>query len=432
MAITRRNFLRSLAAPAALPLLSWPSVASANQRPKRLIVVMCEGGWDVAYCLDPKVGVPTVHGPERDQDPNNPDDVEAVQTFSSIPVLTNDVKRPAVSEFFSAWSPKVAVVNGIWVGAIAHATARIRILNGTQLQEDPAWAVIAGSVHGRDLPLGSVDLSGGSYMGHLAPTSGQIGIQSQIKALIDDQTTFPAVPGADRTYPIFRTDDVDRSALFDHLQARNEAIRQELSAGRLDPQLMESRLEATLRADRFRNEGRDAIAGLTLGTTPSFSSQIDLAVQLLETDLCRAVTVDSGVRWDSHRDNFLQHGYYQSLFTGLTQLAETLTERGLWDDTMVVVISEMTRTPTVNSSKGKDHWPHTSFMLFGGNVLGGRVYGGTDDRLESRNVDPVTGDVDEAGELNKYNNISAGILAALDVDPEPWFPAIRPYTACFG
>jgi hypothetical protein len=68
-------------------------------------------------------------------------------------------------------------------------------------------------------------------------------------------------------------------------------------------------------------------------------------------------------------------------------------------------------------------------MLMGRDVIGGRVYGGTDDRVESLTIDPVTGDPDPKGVLNKYDNFAAGVLASLDVDPEPHFPTIDPFIA---
>jgi hypothetical protein len=426
--LDRRQLLKGLVAGAGVSVMPLPALATQGP-PKRLLVIMCEGGWDVSYCLDPKLGIEGVDGPESDQDPGIATDIEAIQTFSGIPVLVNPYKRPSVARFFDKYASEVAVVNGIWVGAIAHATARVRILNGTALERDPSWAAIAGAVHGVDLPLGSIDLSGGSYMGPLAASAGQIGIQSQLKALIDPASDFPPPDGL-LNRPGYRLDDADQAAMFQHLLARNATVA-DAAVQANDVALLADRHEALTRASRFRLDGREAVESLTLGTRPSFSKQLELAMDLLGGDLCRAVTVDSGVRWDSHSDNFLQHGYYRGLFDGLTTLADELKARDLWDTTLVAVISEMTRTPTFNSTKGKDHWPHTTCMLFGRNVVGGRVYGGTDDRIESLTIDPLTGAPDPSGRYNKYDNFAAGILASLDIDPGPWYPTIDPYLACF-
>lgn len=421
----RRQLLAAAAAGLALP---GTGRAAA---PRRLVVVFAEGGWDVSFCLDPKFDSNDVDGPDLDEDPNNPDDREAVRTFAEIPIVVNDFKRPSVTTFFERWADRTAVVNGIWMGAIAHATARVRILTGTQTQVNPAVAAIAGHVLAPDLPLGSIDLSGGSYSGYLAASTGQIGYQSQIQALMLDEASFPAAQGADYVLPLFRPDDRDEDLLAAHLARRLTESRPRWREYDKNKAMLDGRAEAMVRAGRFRKEGAATIADLTLGASPSLVAQADLAVKFLAGDLCRAVTLDSRVFWDTHDSNFEQHDNYEQVFAGIDHLVEGLDTAGLLDDTLVVVLSEFTRTPTLNTSKGKDHWPHASMMFAGGGVRGGRTYGGTDSRIESLPVDLATGELATGGELNKYDNVSAGILAALDIDPEPWFPTIKPFRGCF-
>lgn len=427
MLLDRRRFLLAAAAG-----LAMPRVGRAATAPKRMAVVLADGGWDVSFVFDPKFDSDHVDGPWVDEDPANPEDREAVRTYGDLRVGVNDFKRPSVSTFFEKWHDRSAVVNGIWMGAIAHATARVRVLTGTQSSVNSAWATIVGHSLGADLPLGSIDLSGGSYVGPLAASTGQIGFQSQIQALMLDEASFPAPRGAPYTLPQFRPDTADRDALYAHLLRRNAAFRGEVADGGRNDALLAARDEALLRARRFRSEGAATIESLTLGAAPSLLQQAELAVDLLGGELCRSVTLDSRVFWDTHDLNVGQHANFELLFAGVDHLVTRLDEVGLLDDTLVVVLSEFTRTPTLNSRGGKDHWPHASFLLIGGNVKGGRTYGGTDDRLESLPVSLETGEVDAAGELNKYDNMAAGLLAALDVDPGPWYPTIRPYRACFG
>jgi hypothetical protein len=63
---------------------------------------------------------------------------------------------------------------------------------------------------------------------------------------------------------------------------------------------------------------------------------------------------------------------------GLSALLEDLKERGLLDETLVVVMGEMGRTPKINAQQGRDHWGAAqSVLLAGGGVRGGQVYGST-------------------------------------------------------
>ncbi|MCH7728896.1 MAG: DUF1501 domain-containing protein, partial [Planctomycetes bacterium] len=60
-------------------------------------------------------------------------------------------------------------------------------------------------------------------------------------------------------------------------------------------------------------------------------------------------------------------------------LLEDLSQRGLLDETLVVVTGEFGRTPKINKNAGRDHWsPCYSTVLAGGGVQGGRTYGMSD------------------------------------------------------
>ena len=65
----------------------------------------------------------------------------------------------------------------------------------------------------------------------------------------------------------------------------------------------------------------------------------------------------------------------------LSALIEDLDERGLLDETLVIVMGEMGRTPKINNAKdgGRDHWGRAYSVLWaGGGVRAGLVHGATD------------------------------------------------------
>jgi hypothetical protein len=128
----------------------------------------------------------------------------------------------------------------------------------------------------------------------------------------------------------------------------------------------------------------------------------------------------------------VQHSLYERLFTVLADIGADLEAAGLLEETLVVVVSDMARIPFINYDDGKDHWPHTSMLLFGGGLNGGRVYGGTDDTLESSSVDLATGEVFAKGQQLKYDHVCAGILTACDIDPGEWLPNVEPLRGPFA
>jgi uncharacterized protein (DUF1501 family) len=97
------------------------------------------------------------------------------------------------------------------------------------------------------------------------------------------------------------------------------------------------------------------------------------------------------------------------------------------DETIVVVLSEMGRTPKLNAAGGKDHWPVTSALVFGAGIKGGQVLGGTTDALAAKNVDLTTGQLSESGVQLQPTNLMAGLLTAVGVDPTSYFPGVEAF-----
>jgi len=100
-----------------------------------------------------------------------------------------------------------------------------------------------------------------------------------------------------------------------------------------------------------------------------------------------------GQNWDSHADNFGQNRKYllPQADRALAALIEDLAERGLLESTLVVASGEFGRTPTINASAGRDHWPDCySVVLAGGGINGGQVFGSSDRIGAYPETDPVT------------------------------------------
>ena len=85
-----------------------------------------------------------------------------------------------------------------------------------------------------------------------------------------------------------------------------------------------------------------------------------------------------GDMWDTHGDNFnrLKNRLLPVYDRGVSALLTDLDERGTLDETLVVLLTEFGRTPTINGSAGRDHYPNVySVVLAGGGVRGGQLYG---------------------------------------------------------
>lgn len=101
--------------------------------------------------------------------------------------------------------------------------------------------------------------------------------------------------------------------------------------------------------------------------------------------------------WDTHWRNFgIMREYNLPWFDlTFTALMEDLQSRGLLDETLVVVLSEMGRGPRINKDAGREHWTHCySVMFAGAGIRGGTVYGVSDAQAAFVKDKPAsTGDI---------------------------------------
>jgi hypothetical protein len=131
--------------------------------------------------------------------------------------------------------------------------------------------------------------------------------------------------------------------------------------------------------------------------------------------------------WDTHANNFvcLKDHLLPEFDRCFSAFIDDLSERGLLDQTLVLVNSEMGRTPKIGDVRsggvtgaGRDHWTHCqSVLLTGGGIRGGQVYGSSDARAEYPTDKPVT-----PAHITKtvYRAMGIDDLSAIDAQGRPY------------
>jgi hypothetical protein len=115
-----------------------------------------------------------------------------------------------------------------------------------------------------------------------------------------------------------------------------------------------------------------------------------LARRLVEGG-ARFVTLTYG-GWD-HHDNIKRaiEGQLPAFDQAFAALITDLEQRGLLASTLVCVASEFGRTPKVNNTAGRDHWPKVfSVVMAGGGLKQGLVYGTSNSTASEPDKDPLT------------------------------------------
>jgi hypothetical protein len=142
----------------------------------------------------------------------------------------------------------------------------------------------------------------------------------------------------------------------------------------------------------------------------AFGQSILLARRLVEAGV-PVVQANMGrvQNWDTHGENFkrMKNELVPPVDRGVSALLDDLTDRGMLEDTMVMVLGEFGREPKVNKSAGREHWASCFCGLFAGaGVLGGQVIGKSDKNGGYPSTTPYSPD-----------DIGATVYHMLGIDP---------------
>ena len=134
---------------------------------------------------------------------------------------------------------------------------------------------------------------------------------------------------------------------------------------------------------------------------------VERGVPFVEVSL-NSVDGRAGFGWDTHGNNFEQvKALSGALDPGWATLMKDLNDRGLLESTLIVWMGEFGRTPNINNSKGRDHYPAAwSTVLAGGGLKGGQVIGKTNASGMSVEDRPVA-----------VSDLLATVCKSLGIDP---------------
>jgi hypothetical protein len=421
MRLARRDLLRAgtaVAAAAALP--DWVRPAFGGNTPRNLVHVFQSGGWDPTYTIDPKVGVAGIDG-----------GAGTVQTLGGIPVLT-DPSRPNVTAFFQRYGSASAVVNGIQVRSFIHPDCRKRMLTGTSSDQNPDLGAICAYENGKDLPVPYLVLGSSAMSGPMAAITGRAGTTNQLAALLSPASAYGDVGGGLAPSPGFVPTAADEGFVTSFLHASAARVNATRGLGASNAKQLDAFAKSLDRAGLLRAFAAKSGGFGQRAYTPDLGVQIGVGTAALQANLSYSIEMET-TNWDTHSDNARQGPMADTLYAGLLQLGQTLEQLGLFDNTVVLAISEMGRTPKLNGAGGKDHWPVTSALVFGAGVAGGKVFGASDDLLGAVNVDLQTGASDpQNGVQLQTPSLVAGVLALVGVDPSAYFAGVEPFHAIAG
>lgn len=398
---TRREFLGGSAALLASLGLPGHSLASASGGDRKFIFIFAMGGWDPTFAFTDQIGNPNVY-----TDPGS-----WGEDAGDIRYVTNE-DRPSTKPFFDAYGDKVGLINGMLIRSVNHMVCQRLVLTGSSLTNLTDWPTLIGAAQGDIYTLPSLVVSGPSFPASMTEYSSIMGLGGQLEDLVTGSALLKG------HVPVQAPTDFSVSAVDEYLTRRAE--RRYAAAG----SDTEERLTRIYRNtfERVRSLKIES-EQMVLATGRTFQSEVTTAVEALSSGISRCASVSS-LGWDTHAGNPAQAGYFERMFDGLLFLMNLLeTTPGtnnptLADETTVVVVSEMGRTPYISGIDGKDHWMYTSAMVIGSGVKGNTVIGGYDDLLNAKRVDLKSGQDFDSGTIMTPEHLGATLLKLADVDPE--------------
>ena len=378
-------------------------------RPKSVIYVVLSGGPSQIDTWDPKPDAPAeFRGP-----------------FGTIPTRLPGVRLCEHFPMQAQLLDKAAILNGVRSVENDHYLSEVYTGLPRSAGNRPAFGSVASRLLGTTANLPAYvslhEVQGfdrfdferpyyaGSQHAPFRPFGDALNDLRPVKSLaaLDDRTALLA--GLDRMRR--ELDATGQAAAMDRFQARALDLV-------TSPQAREA---FDLSKEPKRNIDRYGKGKYTHQTAKSLLYDWDvkpfiLARRLVEAGV-RVVTVQVG-SWDHHSgpqsDIFLSYRYcLPALDRSVWALVTDLDERGLLDDTLVVVLGEFGRTPKiVEPGPGREHWADAgSAIVFGGGMKVGQVVGRTDARAERSVSGTMT-----------FQNVVGTIYHALGIDPSTTLP----------
>jgi len=421
MGLSRRDILKSMGLFGAASPFGFALGDTDRRLGNNLnfIFVVAYGGWDPTRVFATEFDNPNVDM-ERD--------AEGV-TLSNLSYVGHE-NRPNVDKFFESYGDRALILNGVLVPAIAHLNCIRLMLTGTTSNTASDWPALIAANSPNSFALPHLVLDGPSFPGNLGSYVSRTGSSGQLEGLLDgsilelsDQIVSP---------PSRRAEDLmDR-----YLERRVSAV-----AGNAVVQ-REIDFAQSFAASHTTASALKGLVGVSdFGGGGTFANQIRLAVDSISIGVSRCTTISytGNDGWDSHSgNNATQSRNFDELFAGLQQLVHRLdTSVGistpyLSEETVVVVLSEMGRTPQLNDSDGKDHWPYTSMMLLGPGITSNRVVGGFNSYYYGDLIDPSTAEPDPNGISLSASTVGATLLNLADIDHEEFMPGVASVPGILG
>lgn len=334
------------------------------------LVFNASGGWDTTYLMDPK-GIDGINRLYK---------AEEIQTAGAhhfAPTSKHIEKGMSNEDFFAKYGRELFVFNGVDFSVNNHSPcARYMATGKLDSLAYPTFPALVAACYGADAPLAFLTFGNYSATGNLVPMS-RVPYLHSLNLL----SKADSVEGNARApyHDPFVSDRIE-AALEQQFQTR-------VAQARL-PRV--ERSQSMLYSAQVNSKALERVVPF-VPKQPSkdrLAQQADIALAAFKAGVCVSANLSIG-QFDSHNNNDAdQMKLIPEFLGGIDEILSKAEELQIREKLVVIVQSEMGRTPTYNNGNGKDHWSIGSIMFLGPGIAGNRNLGATDEKQNLVPIDP--------------------------------------------
>jgi len=367
--IVRRDFLKlcglvglGLAIPRGQSLFAEDAKEEPPYDGPYYVVFNASGGWDTTYLMDPK-GVNEINRLYKAGDILT----KGRHTFAPT---SKQVKAGMSNEdFYNAFGNELLVLNGLDYSVNNHSPgARYMATGKLDSMAYPTFAALVAACKGSSCPLSFLTFGNYSATGNIVAMS-----------------RVPYLPSLQRIANADAIEGNKRSPYHDDfaLSRIENALREESVSRAARVRLpRQERAENMLYAAQVNSKAMQRVTPFIPASVPKerLSQQAEIALASFKAGVCVSANLSIG-QFDSHANNDVdQMKLIPEFLAGIAYFLRRAEELKIREKLVVIIQSEMGRTPNYNTGNGKDHWSIGSIMFLGPKIKGNRVIGATDEK----------------------------------------------------
>ena len=341
------------------------------------VVFNASGGWDTTCLMDPK-GINEINRLYKEGDILTQGAHKFAPNAKHIPAgMSNE-------DFYKEFGSELLTLNGLDYSVNNHSPgARYMATGKLDSLAYPTFAALVAACKGPTCPLSYLTFGNYSNTGNVVAMS-----------RVPYPQSLQRIANADFVEGNLRSpyhDDFVLDRIGKALEEQNTARSVQLRLPR------QERAQSMLYAAQLNSKALQRVTPYIPKSIPKerLSQQAEIALASFKAGVCVSANLTIG-QFDSHANNDVdQMKLIPEFLAGIAYFIRRAEELGLRDKLVVIMQSEMGRTPTYNKGNGKDHWSVGSVMFLGPGIQGNRVLGATDDGQLHVPINPQTLAIDK-------------------------------------